>query len=118
MDSVDAAELASREFHILNREWLLSRLIGAVETDGANAEILERMLLVERQGLSWPVGPIGIGKTKDQGARAVVVNCTDLVLVIAMDVSIEHGDVVVGGENVHDLIAVAGEPFPVRTEIA
>ena len=45
------------------------------------------------------------------------MNRTDLVLVVAMDVSIKHGHVVVRGENVHDLIAITGEPFPVGAKI-
>src|SRR5690348_1618725 len=75
------------------------------------------MILVERYSLSRPGCTVRIGKAKDQRARAIVMNCTHLVLVIPMNVSIKHSDVVVGGENVHDLIAIAGEPFPVRTEI-
>ena len=53
-------------------------------------------------------------ETKDQGLSCVVMDGTDRVFVVAMNVAIKHGHIVVRGEDVHDVVAVTGEPLPVR----
>src|SRR3981081_1287820 len=42
---------------------------------------------------------------------------TDFVLVVTVDVAVENCNVVVGRENIHHLVSVAGEPLPIGPEI-
>src|SRR5215469_15329752 len=58
-----------------------------------------------------------IWKGEDQGTGSIVVDRTNLMFVVAMDVAVEHRDVVVGRQDVHHVITIAGEPFPVGPEI-
>jgi hypothetical protein len=46
-----------------------------------------------------------------------VVRVPFLVLVIAMDVSLQHGYIFIGRENVHHVVAIAGKPLPFRLQI-
>ena len=42
-----------------------------------------------------------------------MVHVPHLLFMIATDVPVEHGDIFVGRENAHDIVAIAGKPFPV-----
>src|SRR5262249_61300804 len=68
----------------------------------------DRLLLYD---LLW------IREREAQGAGREVPRVPDCVVVLAMDVAVEDGHVLVGGEEVHDLVAVRGEPLPVGTKI-
>src|SRR5690348_5400586 len=65
------------------------------------------------------LGLIGrrIVEAEDERARRVMFNSSDLTHVMAMDVAVKGGDVLVGRERVHHRTAVAREPFPLRLEI-
>ena len=47
----------------------------------------------------------------------MVLDLAGGVVIGAVDVPVEHGDIVVGREDVHDRVAVGGEPLPVGAQV-
>ena len=58
-----------------------------------------------------------IGKREDERARGEMTDVAFGVIVLAVDVSVEHGNVLIRGEDIHDLAAIGGVRFPVGFEI-
>src|ERR1700738_4057277 len=54
---------------------------------------------------------------ENQRACGVVMYLADLVLIVAMNMAVENCNVVVGRKNIHHVVAVAGEPLPIGSEV-
>ena len=89
----------------------------SIDVHCANAEVLERVVFVERDRLFRGGHRRRIGESEDQRAGCVVMDVAGLVFVVAMDVTVEDGHIVIGRQHVHYVIAIAGEPLPVRTQV-
>src|SRR5579871_2582778 len=74
------------------------------------------MILVEGQRLARP-GDAWVWEGEDQRPCGVVMDRTRLVLIVAMDVTVKDCYVVIGGEHVHDIVPVTGEPLPIGTKV-
>src|SRR5580765_704036 len=75
------------------------------------------MVFVERHGLPRSGICVRIREPEDQGPSPVVMYAAGFVLVVAMNVAVQHSNVVVGRQNVHHVITVAREPFPIGPEV-
>src|SRR5690349_7460329 len=60
---------------------------------------------------------IWIWESEDQRPSRVMLNVTFGVLVVTMNVSVQNGYVFIRRKQVHRFVAVACEPFPIRTQI-
>src|ERR1051326_1360636 len=117
LHAIDSAEFAGREFDVFDRKRTRPGLRFAVKAHAADAEILEGMILVEGQRVARPRNSRRVGKRKDQRACCVMLNVATVMFIVAMNVSVEHGHVVIRGEDIHHIVAIAGKPLPVRAEI-
>src|SRR5579864_3438782 len=113
---VDASEFAGGELDVIDGKRACAGLRLAVKAQVADAKILEGMILVEGQRFARP-GDGWVWEGEDQRPGGVVMNRTRLVFIVAMDVPVKDRYVVIGGEHVHDIVPVAGEPLPIGTKV-
>src|SRR5712671_4051116 len=117
MNAVNAGEFASSQLHIVDCHGIGSWRGLSVDSHGANTKVLKRMILIKRDRLSGARDSGWIGESEDQRARRVVVNLADFVFVVAMNVAVKNGNVVVRCDDVHHIVPVAGKPLPIGSQI-
>src|SRR5947209_19317948 len=113
LHAVDAAGLFQVERHFVNLEW---RLGLRVHRNLANADVLKGLVLVEGQRLFFRRG-LRVREGKAKRAGGMQVRMANGVVVVAMDVTVEHRGVFERREQVHHLVTVGGEPLPLWLEI-
>ena len=45
------------------------------------------------------------------------MHMSDFVFIVAVDVSIKHGHIVIRRKYIHYIVAIAGKPLPVGTQV-
>src|SRR6185369_17512315 len=106
LHSVDFVEFAEGELDFVHWDGRDGRA-PVVFLDETSAKIAERVLLVEGNGL-FVLRLLRIGKREDERARGEMTDVAFGVIVLAVDVSVEHGNVLIRREDIHDYVAIGG----------
>src|SRR5215469_2327460 len=107
-----ARELGRRQLDFLE----LQIAAAGVAVDPPDSEVFERSRLVEGQRL-FLRRRRRVGEGEDQRAGRVHFRAAGLVKILAMNVAVEHGHVLVRRQRVHNVVAVGGEPFPLGLQV-
>jgi len=109
------AEFAQAEFHVFQR-YRVNLCVLCIDMDLFQSKVREWLVFVERV---WFLVRdfFGIGEGEHQRTGGVMMHVSFGVVIVAMDVSVENGHILKGIEDIHHVIAIAGEPLPVRLEV-
>src|SRR6266568_1383480 len=116
VEALGARVLVHRQLYVLDRHRVHARRSPLRLVHDPKPEILEGLILVEGYRLLL-LDLVGVRKGEAQRAGGAVLRVPHGVVVLAMDVAVQHGHVLVGREEVHGLVAVRGEPLPVGPEV-